>query len=76
MEQTIGDGFFYTVEYKDMSNRDLLEALFRCGVVAIPLNTTGSGQCGIRVCVSRLLSDEDFHLLDDHLKLFVKLVES
>jgi len=74
MEQTISDGFFYTVEYKDMSNRDLLEALLRCGIIAIPLNTTGSGQCGIRVCVSRLLGDEDFELLDRHLKLFVQLV--
>ena len=74
MEQTISDGFFYTVEYKNLSNRTLLEALLRCGVIAIPLNTTGSGQCGIRVCVSRLLSDEDFELLDRHLKLFVELV--
>ena len=75
MEQTISDGFFYTVEYKDMSNGDLLASLMRCGVTAIPLNTTGSGQCGIRVCVSRLLSDADFDLLEQHLKLFVKLVE-
>ncbi len=74
MEQTISDGFFYTVEYKNLSNKALLEALLRCGIIAIPLNTTGSGQCGIRVCVSRLLSDEDFDLLDKHLKLFVKLV--
>ena len=74
MEQTIGDGFFYTMEYKSMKNRELLEALFRCGIVAIPLNTTGSGQCGIRVCVSRLLGEEDFQLLDKHLKLFVNLV--
>lgn len=74
MEQTISDGFFYTVEYRDLSNRDLLEALLRCGIIAIPLNTTGSGQCGIRVCVSRLLGDEDFELLDRHLKLFVELV--
>jgi len=74
MEQTISDGFFYTVEYKDLSNKALLEALLRCGIIAIPLNTTGSGQCGIRVCVSRLLCDEDFDLLDKHLKLFVKLV--
>ena len=71
MEQTISDGFFYTVEYKSLSNRELLEGLMRCGVTAIPLNTTGSGQCGIRVCVSRLLSDEDFSLLDHHLELFV-----
>lgn len=74
MEQTIGDGFFYTMQYKSMKNRELLEALFRCGIVAIPLNTTGSGQCGIRVCVSRLLGEEDFQLLDKHLKLFVNLV--
>ena len=76
MEQTIGDGFFYTVGYKRMQNRELLEALFRCGVVAIPLNTTGSGQCGIRVCVSRLLSEADFQRLEEHLKLFVNLVNS
>ena len=74
MNQTIGDGFFYTVTYKDMDNRTLLEALLRCGVVAIPLNTTGSKQCGIRVCVSRLLNDWDFQRLDRHLKQFVKLV--
>ncbi|MBO7071781.1 MAG: pyridoxal phosphate-dependent aminotransferase [Bacteroidales bacterium] len=75
MEQTISDGFFYTVEYKSLSNKELLEGLLRCGIIAIPLNTTGSGQCGIRVCVSRLLGDEDFELLDRNLKLFVKLVE-
>ena len=76
MEQAIGDGFFYTVEYRDMPNRELLEALFRCGIVAIPLNTTGSSQSGIRVCVSRLMSEEDFVRLEEHLKLFVNLVES
>ncbi len=76
MEQTISDGFFYTVEYKDLGNRELLEGLMRCGVCAIPLNTTGSGQHGIRVCVSKLLNDEDFALLDSHLKLFVKLIEN
>ena len=75
MEQTISDGFFYTVTYKNLSNRELLEALLRCGVIAIPLNTTGSGQSGIRVCVSRLLTDWDFRRLDSHLALFVELVE-
>ena len=74
MEQTISDGFFYTVGYGSLNNRELLEALLRCGVIAIPLNTTGSGQSGIRVCVSRLLKDEDFDLLDQHLQMFVKLV--
>ena len=75
MEQTISDGFFYTVGYKDMTNGQLLEALMRCGIIAIPLNTTGSGQSGIRVCVSRLMSTEDFELLDARLRLFVRTVE-
>lgn len=74
IEQTISDGFFYTVEYKDLDNKELLEALLRCGIIAIPLNTTGSGQSGIRVCVSRLGNEADFQRLDEHLKLFVKLV--
>jgi len=73
MEQTISDGFFYTVGYRDLGNRELLETLLRCGIIAIPLNTTGSGQSGIRVCVSRLLSDDDFRLLDENLGLFEKL---
>ena len=63
IEQTISDGFFYTVEYKSLGNRELLEALLRCGIIAIPLNTTGSGQAGIRVCVSRLGNEEDFRRL-------------
>ena len=75
MEQTISDGFFYTVGYKDMTNGQLLEYLMRCGIIAIPLNTTGSGQSGIRVCVSRLMSTEDFELLDAHLRLFLRTVE-
>jgi aspartate/methionine/tyrosine aminotransferase len=74
IEQTISDGFFYTVEYKDLSNKTLLESLLRCGIIAIPLNTTGSHQNGIRVCVSRLRSEEDFEKLDAHLKMFTELV--
>lgn len=73
MEQTISDGFFYTVGYKDLDNRELLEGLLRCGIIAIALNTTGSGQCGVRVCVSRLLSEEDFEMLDKRLGFFVEL---
>ena len=73
MEQTISDGFFYTVGYKDLDNRELLEGLLRCGIIAIALNTTGSGQCGVRVCVSRLVSDEDFQRLDERLGYFEEL---
>lgn len=73
MDQSIGDGFFYTVGYKDLDNNTLLMRLMRCGINAVALNTTGSGQCGIRVCVSRLLTEEDFETLDERLRLFVQL---
>ena len=73
MEQTISDGFFYTMGYKNLSNRELLEGLLRCGIIAIALNTTGSGQSGVRVCVSRLLTDEDFEQLDRRLGYFEDL---
>ena len=72
--QPIGDGFFFTVGYGTMENRPLMEALLRCGIVAVSLNTTGSRQKGIRVCVSRLCGEEDFRRLEAHLDLFVKLV--
>ena len=73
MDQSIGDGFFYTVGYKELDNNTLLTRLMRCGINAVALNTTGSGQCGIRVCVSRLLTEEDFETLDERLRLFVQL---
>ena len=73
VDRPIGDGFFYTVEYKDLDNNTLLLQLMRCGIIAIALNTTRSIQPGIRVCVSRLLSDEDFVALDERLGLFEEL---
>lgn len=75
MEQTISDGFFYTVGYKDTDNKTLLENLLRCGIIAIALNTTGSGEQGIRVCVSRLNTEEDFRLLDERLGMFVEMTD-
>lgn len=73
IDQTISDGFFYTAGYKNLDNKELLERLLRCGIIAIGLNSTGSGQRGIRVCVSRLLSDADFEALDKRLELFERL---
>ena len=75
LEQTISDGFFYTVTYPGVDNRQLLEGLLRCGIVAIALNSTGSGQTGVRVCVSRLNTEEDFERLDRHLANFVELIK-
>ena len=71
-ERPIADGFFFTAGYRDMDDETLMRALARCGISAIGLNTTGSGQYGIRVCVSALCSDEDFRRLDERLALFAE----
>ena len=75
IDQSIGDGFFYTMGYESLGNEELLSMLMRCGVIAIALNTTGSGKQGIRVCVSQMVSEEDFRRLDKRLDIFLKLIE-
>lgn len=51
-DQPIGDGFYFTVAYKDMSGIELVEELLYYGISAISLVTTGSSREGIRACVS------------------------
>jgi len=75
IDQSIGDGFFYTMGYEGLDNSTLLSLLMRCGVNAIALNTTGSGKEGIRVCVSQMVEEADFARLDERLGLFQKLVK-
>lgn len=72
----IGDGFYYTVGYKGMDNKELITNLMRCGIAAITLNTSGSSQPGIRACVSALSTPDLFVALDENLALFEKLVNA
>ncbi len=66
----ISDGFFFTVGYKDLDGKTLQKELLRHGVAAITLSSTGSGQEGVRVCVSKISEDSDFRLLEERLKCF------
>ncbi len=75
IDNSIGDGFFYTIGYEGLSNNELLTLLMRCGINAITLNTTGSGKQGIRVCVSQMVTEQDFALLSERLGLFLKLLQ-
>ncbi len=75
IDQSIGDGFFYTMGHEGLDNNALLTMLMRCGINAIALNTTGSGLQGIRVCVSQMVEEEDFVRLDERLGLFEKLIK-
>ena len=52
-----------------MTGAALMEELLYYGVSIISLDSTGSHQQGLRVCVS-FVSESQFPLLDERLKMF------
>ena len=67
--QQVGDGFFFTIGYKDMSGGELLKELLYYGVSCISLSTTGSEQKGIRGCSSRM-RDELYPVMEERMRAF------
>ena len=67
--QKVGDGFFFTIGYGDMSGGELLTELLYYGVSSISLSTTGSLQGGVRACTSRM-KDELYEVLEERMKAF------
>ena len=67
--QQVGDGFFFTIGYKDMSGGELLKELLYYGVSCISLSTTGSLQNGVRGCSSRM-RDELYPVMEERMKAF------
>ncbi len=65
----VGDGFFFTIGYKNMTGGELLKELLYYGVSCISLSTTGSEQQGIRGCTSRM-RDELYPVLQERMKAF------
>lgn len=65
----VGDGFFFTIGYGDMSGEELLPELIHYGVSGICLSTTGSRQKGVRACVSRM-TEELYPVLDERMAAF------
>jgi hypothetical protein len=71
IDQTIGDGFYFTVGYKDLTGGELMYKLLFYGISAISLDTTGSRQQGLRVCTS-FIQDNQYDDLDQRLAEFAK----
>lgn len=71
VDEPVGDGFFFTVGYADMSGAELLQELLYYGVSGIDLSTTGSARNGIRACSSNI-KPHHYALLDERLALFNK----
>jgi len=67
--QRVGDGFFFTLGYGQMSGGELLKELLYYGVSCISLSTTGSLQQGVRACTSRM-REELYPVLEERMKAF------
>lgn len=67
----VGDGFFFTLGYGDMTGEHLLLELMYYGVSSICLSTTGSLKYGVRACVSRM-RDDLYDVLDERMAAFEK----
>lgn len=65
----VGDGFFFTLGYKDMTGEQLAAELVRYGISSICLTTTGSLQKGVRACVSRM-KDSLYGVLEERVTAF------
>lgn len=69
--QPVGDGFFFTIGYGEMSGGMLLRELLYYGVSSISLSTTGSEQQGVRACTSRM-RDDLYDVLAERMKAFME----
>ena len=67
--QQVGDGFFFTIGYGDMSGGELLRELLYYGVSSISLSTTGSEQQGVRACTSRM-RDDLYDTMEERMRAF------
>ena len=65
----VGDGFFFTLGYKDLTGEQLAAELVRYGISSICLTTTGSLQKGVRACVSRM-KDSLYGVLEERVTAF------
>ena len=65
----IGDGFFFTISYPGMDSATLVEELLAYGVSTVSLDKMGSKRQGVRVCSSRIHSDQ-FALLEQRMADF------
>ena len=67
--QNVGDGFFFTIGYGNMSGGELLTELLYYGVSSISLSTTGSEQQGVRACTSRM-RDDLYEVMQERMQAF------
>jgi len=53
LEESLADGFYFSIGFKDFTGGKLLQELLCYGISAITLDNTGSLRQGLRACVSQ-----------------------
>jgi len=69
IDNPVGNGFYFTIGYKNKTGVQLMYELLFYGVSAISLNSTGSQQEGLRICTS-FVQDNQYETLDERMKIF------
>ena len=69
LDQSVADGFYFTIGYQGMTSGELAKELMYYGVSAICLITTGSHQEGLRVCTS-FIEDHQYAQLEERMAIF------
>lgn len=70
-DQPVGDGFFFTFQYKDWTGEQMLNKLIYYGIAAISLSSTGAVREGMRGCSSSI-QEHQYEELDQRLAAFDK----
>ncbi len=71
IDRKIGDGFFFTIGYRNMSCAELVSEFIHYGISSISLSSMGSEREGVRACTSRM-TDEMLAIMDERLALFAQ----
>lgn len=70
IDEPIADGFYFTISYPGLKDKQLLKEMLRYGISAIGLGITGSTHTeGLRACVSMVPRDQ-FPELERRIKMF------
>ncbi len=67
--EPVGDGFFFSLGYGDMTGEELVRELVYYGVSSICLAVTGSTMAGVRAC-SSMVGGDVFAILEDRMTKF------
>ena len=65
----LADGFYFTVQYPEMSAVELTRHLMCYGISVFPLATMGSRQEGVRICTS-FIDEQQFALFEERISWF------